>query len=136
MWLEILSLLSICIAQGTGRADSGRAHSISRQQAKTLVNLALEGTPTLRLRGFGLETVSMPNFPEYYFFEGIWNNPNPGSAVAGHWAVNATTGEVWDPFACVLVKSARLKSELSRWRKKMKISPADVHRAREDKPCL
>ena len=133
---RFLSVFCLCMLKGICEDRSNEPHEISLTQAAKLVELALQGSPTRRLPGFGLEAGSMPYFPEYYFFDGTWENPQPGSGVAGHWAVNKKTGDVWEPFACKLLSGKHLNSELSRLRKQMSISPSDVRRERANKPCL
>ena len=115
------------------RSDDRR---ISREEATELVYKAIDRQPVTRLPGFGLEPLSMPNFPQFYFFEGTWNNSKPGSGVSGHWAVDARTGDVWEPFSCKLLSSPGLRSELARIRREKNILPRDVRRARRDKPCF
>ncbi len=136
MYLGLALLVLTHFTQIAGSAHTDDTHKISSEEAVALVYKALEGKPSRRLPGFGLEDASMPDFPHFYFFEGIWSNPGPGSGGSGFWAVDARTGDVWEPFSCKLVRSPALKSELARMRRQKHIPSSVVRRARVDKPCL
>src|ERR1700693_5362228 len=82
-----------------GPSQSRDIRLLSNKEAVDLVHMAIDKGSCERFPGFGLVVCSMPYFPNFYFFQGTWRNPNPGSGVCGEWAVDARTGDVWEPFS-------------------------------------
>jgi len=95
----VLLLAALCVPAVAQQSPS----QISLADAKKLVMAALP-SETKQLPKFELlhwVEKGDPLNSQFYFFTGVWNNPNPGSVVTGNYAVDKETGNVWNaPSAC------------------------------------
>jgi hypothetical protein len=74
------------------------------------------------------------NFPDYYAFEALWDNPIPdGSVVVDDIEVDPQTADVWRRGACRLNPPGLAKAQLA-IRKKMGLSPKEYQKIRRDGP--
>ena len=103
-------------------------------EARALVLRALKGSPAIRLRGFALEDIEGSSNKQFYVFEGQWNNPDAGSIVAGHYAVDAKTGDVWNALACEEFTSHELGKLQATIRKRIGLSDEEYRQLRRPGP--
>src|SRR5574341_2590781 len=88
--------------------ETPKQQSVALHEARKLVFLALPKL-TANAPGFELDEYKDEYFPDFFFFEALWDNPNAGSVVAGHYAVDRRTGEVWEPMSCARITSAAIR---------------------------
>jgi len=88
-----------------------QSRELNVDEARTLVRALLKDGWT-RLPGFKI--VDFPNesrldpwFPRYHVIHALYDNPG-GSATVGHYAVDLTTGDVWDWVGCARYTSPAL----------------------------
>ncbi len=107
----IFSLFIFFLSDGLAGAaqSSPRVTKITAKEAKELVARALERQPVSRLPSFFLDQFNNDRFGDFYFFDGLWDNPSEGGASAESYAVDKSTGDVWDAIVCREFKSASLR---------------------------
>ena len=89
----------------------------------------------LQLPKFGLDPSGPDKWdPAFDFYQALDDADPDGSAVFGTYAVNRSTGDVWNGIMCSEYKSARLRKLQSRFRKRLGLSPADYSRLRVPGP--
>ncbi|MGD0202202.1 MAG: hypothetical protein ABSD27_15830 [Bryobacteraceae bacterium] len=118
---------------------TGRSSAIHRTvtvgEARSLVDKALETTGATNLPGYGRELRRNADVSgAFFFFEATWANPNPGSMVIGHYAVDRRTGDVWNAVICEEVTSPSLKRLQRAIRKRLGFTDKDHHRLRRPGP--
>jgi hypothetical protein len=79
--------------------------TLTQDEAEKLAFMALS-PQVKKLPGIMIDRDSVT--PEFYYFTALWANPD-GSAVAGHFAVRKTTGDVWSSVVCEESKSRELR---------------------------
>ena len=79
--------------------DSSNQPNLSVDDCRKLVLEVSQEQGSTKLPGFGIENSQDSYFPEFYFFDALWNNPD-GSVVIGHFAVDPQTADVWDAVVC------------------------------------
>ena len=85
------------------------------------------------LPGFSIEVDR--ETAHFYFFYATWNNPQPGSMMAGFVAVDKATADVWDPvMACQEIKSATLSQRQRATRASMGLSATAYKKLRRTCP--
>ena len=135
MWkrLGILVLTAASTAACLIRPE-GRARSVTILEAKRLVLLAL--TPEIAgLPGLSVDPYDMPDSPDFYFLEVRWQGRPGGSAVAGHFAVDKTTGDVWDAVAeCTEISNSELRKVQLRLRASMGLTSSGYKAAKREGP--
>jgi len=73
---------------------------------------------------------------DFFYFAATWSNP-VGSPMAGYYAVNPWTGDVWDVNACKRLESGRLRREREDIRRRSGISKDAYSELRKKKPlCI
>src|SRR5215472_1692577 len=91
-----------------------RTRNLSVEEARRLAIEALY--PTERSApGLDVQLAQASHISGFYRFEITWDNPTPGSVVIGSFAVNETTGDVWELALCKQRRSGgltRLKQSL------------------------
>ncbi len=66
---------------------------------------------TKQLPQFGLEEYDDPARPRFFFYTAYWAGTEGGSVVAGQYAVDASTGDVWDAVvSCKEERNSALRS--------------------------
>jgi hypothetical protein len=98
-----------------------------------LVTAFFKDRGSTKLRGFELDKFSDPYYPEYQFFQGIFDNPG-GSVNLGHYAVDRKTGEVWDGVICSRVASPSLVKLQVAIRNRIGLTREDYRKARRPGP--
>jgi hypothetical protein len=89
---------------------------ISLEEAHALVTAFMKDRGSTKLRGFDLDQYANNDYPDFQFFQAIFDNPR-GSFNLGHYAVDRKTGDVWNAVICEQLTSpslARLKSATRR----------------------
>ncbi len=122
--------LSFCAATGS---DGNR--SLTEGEARELATMALprfaRAFPKLRLDAYE----GYPGRPGFYWFEATAAVPDNASPVLGHFAVNQTTGDVWDSVSCERLTSPDLTKLQRRMRKRIHLSDRDLSRLSKLAPC-
>ncbi len=106
---------------------------LTESEARGLVALALG--KVARLPHFGLDRYDDPDARQFYVFEATAEHPRGGSPVIGHFAVNATTGAVWDLGVCQLIHSRVLSLTAAKVRKKHSVTDQEYRKLAAIKPC-
>lgn len=115
-----------------GSTNQGPSRDVSAKEAEELVRNAMSTHPVPPSL-IGLDPLKNPNFPDFYFFEAQWDNPN-GSPIAGHFAVDPKTGDVWDAAVCREYVSTDLRKLQRTIRKKISLSETQYHKLRRPGP--
>ena len=85
-------------------------------------SLQAEGFTHLHL---AVDYYNVASLPGFYFFEVRYGtNPN-GSSTVGHYAVEETTGEVWDAVTCAHYTSATLRKMQEDLRQRIRLTDDD-----------
>ena len=72
----------------------------------------------------------------FYYFAATWPNPT-GSPMAGYYAVNPWTGDVWDVSGCKRLDSETLRKRRDAIRRESGVSKAAFARLRDKRPlCI
>ena len=88
--------------------SENKRRDVTLEEADDLVAAVFRDRGSTKLPGFGLEKYSVEHYPEFQFFQAMWNNPK-GSVNLGHFAVDRKTGDVWNGVVCERVTSPSLK---------------------------
>lgn len=106
---------------------------LSLDDAKKLV---MAGLPSAEkgLPRFELEYFPEQDSAEFYSFTGVWDNPN-GSVVAGNYAVDKATADVWNSvMACEELKTPALRELQSQMRLRIGLTPAEYRNRKRGCP--
>ena len=123
----------ICPLQNTPQEVPG-PNSITREEARELVNTAVRGRKPIELPGFVLVPYGNDKFPWFYFFEGQWSALN-GTPLSVHYAVDSLTGDVWNAVLCEEFNSEAVKRLQQTLRKWHGISTQDYQKLRKPGPA-
>jgi hypothetical protein len=127
-------LFAAFIVSLTIPVTTGRTRDLNVEEARRLAIQALR--PTERAApGLDAELAQSSHIAGFYRFEITWNNPNPGSAVIGSYAVNKATGDVWELVQCRRMRSPDLKRLQQELRQAIGLSSRELHELREKTPC-
>jgi hypothetical protein len=110
-----------------------KRRDLTLEEADALVTAFFKDRGSTKLRGFELDKFSDPYYPEYQFFQGIFDNPG-GSVNLGHYAVDRKTGEVWDGVICSRVASPSLVKLQVAIRNRIGLTREDYRKARRPGP--
>jgi hypothetical protein len=109
---------------------------LTLEQAELLARTAADSIGLTRLKGFSLDMNQIKEFPDYYFFDVLSNQPG-AQGVSEHYAVNKITGDVWTSFGCSRVSSRHLAQLQHKMRIELGLSDKDYRWHRKDsRPCL
>lgn len=115
-------------------ADSGY-RKLTQAEARQLATMALprfaRELPDLRLDANN----GYPGVSGFYWFEATASVPDQTSPILGHFAVNQTTGDVWDPVSCRKVTSPDLRNLQARMRKRIGLADRDLAHLSKLAPC-
>ena len=100
MKLHRLSILLALITSGTASSAGVPSPRMSRIDAQQIMLRYLQDARLAQRPGFALDSFDSPTSPTFYFFEAIYANPGPGSAMLGSWAVDSRTGDIWSATTC------------------------------------
>jgi hypothetical protein len=95
-----LFAVALVIPNHMVRADSSRS-LLTPQEAEQLALAAARSEANRKLPGLHVEqTRPFPSEAGFYVLEARWNNGGPVGGLAGSYAVDRTTGDVWDAIVC------------------------------------
>jgi len=86
------------------------------------------------LPSFGLDPYEDPYFPDFYWFDANWDNP-AGSVHLAIFAVNAITGDLWDPDLCRRLRFRWLSDRQRRFRTEAGLTRAQFRAYSHRAPC-
>jgi hypothetical protein len=113
-------------------ADGPR--TVSGDEARLLVLQALP-SKTRQLPKFGLDQYQDPHFPQFYFFEATWAGVPNGSSVIGHYAVDSSTGDVWNAIQCEKEDTRALRKLQERIRLQIGLSDSEYQKMKRQGPA-
>ena len=113
------------VAQGVAADPAAR---LSQADAASLAELAQKVDVTAAeadYRVFPMDPNGNEPDPNFYSFSGMTNGTEK---IIGSYAVDRRTGDVWRYLGCTLVRSHPLESLQGRYRQRLHMSGAEVHR--------
>jgi len=123
-------LLIAAILCETGRSAAQRP--ITMNEAQELVRALLKPDGWTKLRGFVLyQALFDAEFQDFYFIHAEWGKP---PVAIGHYAVERSTGEVWDWVRCGEFNSPPLHEAQQALRKRIGLSDSDYQKVRKPGP--
>jgi hypothetical protein len=128
-FLLLLPRMAFCGAP----SDVG-ARQITREEARALLNKALEGSKMTKLPEFKLTESTSDGNSRWYLFRGTWAGAPNGSYIIGYWAVDKRTAEVWKGVICQELKFPALEDMQSDIRQKIGLSVEEYLKIRVDGP--
>ena len=115
---------------GTGQSAPRRTITVS--EAQELVRALLKPDGWTKLRGFVLyQALFDAEFQDFYFIHAESGKP---PAAIGHYAVERTTGEVWDWVKCGRFTSPSLTAAQQALRKRIGLTDEEYQRIRKPGP--
>jgi hypothetical protein len=126
-------LLSPGLAFCGAPSDTG-ARQITREEARALLNKALEGSAMTKLPAFKLTESTSDGNSRWYLFRGTWAGAPNGSYIIDTWAIDKRTGEVWEAAVCRELYFPALEDMQDDIHKKIGLSVEDYLRIRVDGP--
>lgn len=123
-------LLLVALLSETGR---GAAHRpITVNEAQELVRALLKPDGWTKLRGFVLyQALFDAEFQDFYFIHAEWGSP---PKAIGHYAVERSTGEVWDWVRCGKFNSPSLTEAQKALRKHIGLTESDYQHIHKSGP--
>jgi hypothetical protein len=133
--LIVLTLLtSVLLLTSTGVQGQKTAPVVSEDLAHKLAVSTL--TPNARrLPSMRFDREKAPHPEGFYWFEVTANVRDGASPLLGYFAVNKTTGDVWNPVQCRKLASTAIRHLQEQLRQKGAISAAEFHRIADEAPC-
>ena len=99
--------------------------SVSLEQATALVVAALP-TKTKQLPEFGIEQFGEDQHSQFYFLTAYWQGAPNGSMIIGNYAVDPSTGDVWDAvMECSELNTRALRKLQKRIRREIGLSDSE-----------
>jgi len=105
---------------------------ISLEEASDVL-FALLKTTSCSDRTCTLDDYRVKEYPRFYFFAALWDNPN-GSPLIGHYAVDVRTGDVWNAVICERFKSPALAILQHTIRERIGLTDVQYRKLRTDGP--
>ncbi len=106
-----------------------KRRDVTLEEADALVMAFFKDRGNTTLPSFGLERFTDPYFPQFQYFQGIFDNPG-GSFNLGSYAVELKTGDVWDGVYCARASSPSLVKLQAAIRNRIGLSKDDYRKAR------
>jgi hypothetical protein len=132
-YVRNLVFIGVCLAS-TIAHTADRPVKLPKDEAKELVKAALP-SKTRHLPSFGLEEYSDSSRPRFYFYTAYWAGVPNGSVVIGNYAVDESTGDVWDAvISCKEESNPVLRKLQSEVRSKLGLSRFDYDRIKSKGP--
>jgi hypothetical protein len=115
--------------------SANRHRSVSLEEAKKLVFEALpkkaRRLPSLSLEGRGLSSA----YPGFYVISVMWAGPPNGSSVYGNYAVDSSTGDVFDAVSeCAEISTPSLRQLQASIRSRIGLSESEYHKIKSKGP--
>jgi len=127
------AMIGVLAIELIGAQSADGARNVSPEEARGLVLAALP-SETRRLPGFTLRQHDVQEFPQFYFFTAIWIGAPNGSLIAGDWAVDRSTADVWSALRCEEESTSTLRKLQSKLRKTIGLTDAEYQRAKKKGP--
>jgi hypothetical protein len=116
-------------------AQSAPRRPITVKEASDLVRALLKPDGWTKLRGFVLyQALFDAEFQDFYFIHAEWDSPSTRHAAIGHFAVERSTGDVWDWVKCGEFNSPALSAAQQALRKQIGLSDAEYQQIRKPGP--
>jgi hypothetical protein len=116
-------------------AQSAPQRTITVGEATALVQALLKPDGWTKLRGFVLyQALFDAEFQDFYFIHAEWDSPSSRHAAIGHFAVERSTGEVWDWVKCGQFNSPSLGEAQQALRKRIGLSNAEFQQIKRPGP--
>jgi len=114
-------------------AVASDARKLTVDEARELAQAAMPSL-TAKLPGLNFDPFKNPYYPDFYFFELLWNSTGDISPIADHYAVDSRTGDVWKAVVCSELKSRTLSMHQIALRKKIGLTPKQYRKMRRPGP--
>jgi hypothetical protein len=135
--LALLAAFALVPATATPAAAPGQrvgAESrVSRAQAEEIISAYVVETLHFNRGAFSLDRGENWIYPDFYFYQALINNPG-GSAVAGSYAVDKRTGDLWNGVVCEPFATKGVRAAQARTRAELLITPARYRKLRHQGP--
>lgn len=116
-------------------ARSEDRRTITVGEATALVNALLKPEGWTKLRGFVLyQALFDAEFQDFYFIHAEWDSPGHSNEAIGHFAVERTTGDVWDWVRCGRFTSPSLTAAQQAFRKRIGLTDQEYQKIRKPGP--
>jgi hypothetical protein len=126
----IIIALALCV---TGRSAPRR--TITVNEAQELIRALLKSDGWTKLHGFVLyQALFDAEFQDFYFIHAEWDSPKSRHTAIGHFAVERSTGEVWDWVRCGQFTSPSLTTAQQALRKHIDLSDSEYQQSRKPGP--
>lgn len=133
-FIAITLLIPVLLfAANTGLGQKA-APAVGEEEAHTLAVSTLTANAR-HLPGMHFDREKAPHPEGFYWFEVTANVPGEVSPLLGYFAVNKTTGDVWNFVQCRKLISTAIQHFQERLRQKEAISAADFQRIADEAPC-
>jgi len=117
----------------TGRGADRRAIKVN--EAQELVRALLKPEGWTKLRGFVIyKALFEAEFQDFYFIHAEWDSPSGRHAAIGHFAVDRTTGDVWDWVTCGRFTSPSLTEAQQALRKRIGLIDSEYQKIQKPGP--
>jgi hypothetical protein len=110
-----------------------KRREVTLEEAHDVVTALMQDRGATKLPGFSLKKYTDTYFPDFQFFQGIFDNPN-GSFNLGHYAVDRKTGDVWNGVICERMKSHSLTKLQRAIRIRIGLTESDYRKVRRPGP--
>jgi hypothetical protein len=128
----IVAAIIAALAIGIAAAQT-KQRTITVEDGRQLVYRSLQAEGFIHLR-LAVDDYKVASLPGFYFFEVRYGtNPN-GSSTVGHYAVEETTGEVWDAVTCAHYASPTLRKMQQDLRRRISLTDDDRRRVQKHGP--
>jgi hypothetical protein len=116
-------------------ASAAEQREITVAEASELVTELLKPDGWTKLPGFVLyQALFDAQFQGFYFIHAEWDSPASRHVAIGHFAVERSTGEVWDWVRCGQFNSPSLTAAQAAMRKRIGLDDSDYKRIRKPGP--
>lgn len=116
-------------------ARSAPRRTITVAEAQDLVRALLRPDGWTKLRGFVLyQALFDAEFQDFYFIHAEWDSPSGRHAAIGHYAVERSTGEVWDWVKCGRFTSPSLTGAQQALRKRIGLTDSEFQQIHKSGP--
>jgi len=110
-----------------------KRREISLEEAHDLVTALMQDRGNTKLPGFDLDSYKDSYYPQFQFFQAIFDNPH-GSFNLGHYAVDPKTGDLWNGVICERMRSVSLTKLQRVIRIRIGLTQSDYRKAQRPGP--